>query len=217
MSTFATRTVVRPALLVLAVALPLGCANPGPGRIDATTAGMTDTRDMLLKGDTQVEALVSAANAIGQNADYKKSFESFSSAFDKVKSTADSVTERWESLKGKSAAYAKAWQDETALLSSSEARDIAESRRRDFNSRFTAVQSAFGELKSAYDPFVAQMNDVKVILANDLTAGGISAAAPAIKKAGASAANVRTKAAAAEKLLAEMISSGATKGAAQAK
>jgi hypothetical protein len=116
-------------------------------------------------------------------------------------------------MKGKSAEYAKAWQEEAATLTSNEARDIAQARQRDFNSRLVAVQSAFGELKGAYDPFVAQMNDVRVLLANDLTAGGIAAAAPAIKKAEASASNVRAKAANAEKLLADMISSGSTKAA----
>lgn len=213
MITSGLRSIVRPSLVALLVALPLGCANQGPARIDATTAGMSDTREMLLKGDGQVDALVAAAKAVGTNGDYKKGLEAFTAALDKVKGTAATVTSRWESMKGKSAEYAKAWQEEAATLTSNEARDIAQARQRDFNSRLVAVQSAFGELKGAYDPFVAQMNDVRVLLANDLTAGGIAAAAPAIKKAEASASNVRAKAANAEKLLADMISSGATKAA----
>lgn len=209
--------IVLPSLAMLFASLPLGCAHPGPGRIDATTGGMADTRDMLLKGDSQVDALVAAAKAIGTDGDYKKGLAAFTAGFDKVKGTADSVAARWESMKSKSADYTKAWQEEAAKLSSNEAREIAQSRQRDFNSRMVAVQSAFGELKAAYDPFVAQMNDVKVLLANDLTAAGIAAAAPAIKKAEESAANVHAKAANAEKLLADMISSGATKAPPAAK
>ena len=61
MITSGLRSIVRPSLVALLVALPLGCANQGPARIDATTAGMSDTREMLLKGDGQVDALVAAA------------------------------------------------------------------------------------------------------------------------------------------------------------
>lgn len=204
-------SIVLSTLALLAAIAPVGCSNPGPGRTDATTASMTDTRDMLLKGGTQLETLMTSAMEIGKSTDYKKSFEKFSSALKGTDEVAAKIRERWTSLKSKSEEYAKAWQDETALLSTPESRQIADSRRKDFNERIAGLQKSFGELKDAYDPFVAQMGDIKVLLANDLTAGGIAAAAPMLQKAVTSANGVRTKLGATEKVLAEMVSLGATK------
>jgi len=107
----------------------------------------------------------------------------------------------------------KAWEAESLKLSSDQSREIAANRRQSYEARIKDLQKAMGELKDAYEPFVAEMSDARMLLAHDLNAEGIAAIAPMVKKAEQQAAVIREKGAAATKIMEDLASRMATKGA----
>jgi hypothetical protein len=210
-------TTARPTLaLTLAAILAAACSNPGIQRIDTTTAGMDSTRQLLGRGDGDLERVLASARSMGATPDYKKNFEQFSSALDRLESTAKDARSSWASLTGKSEEYVKAWEAESLKLSSDQSREIAANRRQAYETRIKDLQKAMGELKDAYEPFVAEMSDARMLLAHDLNAEGIAAIAPMVKKAEQQAAVIRDKGAAATKIMEDLASRMATKGAAPA-
>ena len=162
----------------------IACEAAGPKRIDTATASMSDTKDMLTRGSTEVTGALAAAEAIGATPDLKASYESFSKSLSTLEKTADQVRDRWASL--------------TAT------------RRDSFTARITAIRTSMGEVKTSYEAFVADMSDIHVLLANDLTADGIKSVKPLLAKAKKDADTVQTKATAATKLLEDAIAGAAT-------
>lgn len=207
----------RPMLsLTLAAILAAACSNAGIQRIDTTTASMDSTRKLLGRGDGDLERVLASARSMGATPDYKRNFEQFSSALDRLESTAKDARSSWASLTGRSEEYAKAWEAESLKLSSDQSREIAANRRQAYETRIKDLQKAMGELKDAYEPFVAEMADARMLLAHDLNAEGIAAIAPIVKKAEQQAAMIREKGAAATKILEDLSSRMGTKGAAPA-
>lgn len=202
--------------LSLSAIIAAGCSNAGIQRIDTTTASMESTRLMLTRGDGDLERVLSAARSVGSTPDYKKNFEQFSGALDRLESTAKDVRGSWASLTGKSEEYVKAWEAESAKLSSDQSREIAASRRQSYEARIKDLQKAMAELKDAYEPFVTEMSDARMLLAHDLNTEGIAAIAPMLKKADQQAAVIRAKGAAATKIMEDLASRMSTKGAAEA-
>ena len=198
------------SLPVLALAL-LGCEAAGPKRIDTATASMEETRAMVARGSGEVSMTVSAAEAVGETADLKASFEAFSKHLATLDKTSEDVRERWASLTKKAQAYTAAWQKDSETIKGDAARAAADSRRDAFSARIKAIGVAMGELKDSYESFTSDMSDIRVLLANDLTADGIKSAKPLIAKAKKDADTVQAKADVATRLLDEASASAATK------
>jgi len=116
----------------------IACEAAGPKRIDTATASMSDTKDMLTRGGTEVTGALAAAEAIGVTPDLKASYESFSKSLETLEKTADQVRDRWASLTAKAQTYTDTWQKEADLLKSEAARTAAATRRDSFTARITA-------------------------------------------------------------------------------
>ena len=203
--------IARPFAIAAAVLSLVACEAAGPKRIDTTTASMEETKALVARGGTEVSQAVQAAESIGQTADLKASFESFSKSLGSLEKTGADVRSRWNALTSKAQSYTDAWQKESDAIKGEAARAAADSRREAFSARIKAIGDSMGELKTSYDGFIADMADIRVVLANDLTAEGIKSAKPLIAKAKKDAETVKAKAAAATKLLEDAAASSATK------
>jgi hypothetical protein len=73
------------------------------------------------------------------------------------------------------------------------------------------VTLSMGDLKDSYDVFIADIQDIRLLLGNDLTADGIRAVQPLITSAGGSASTVQSKLNEAIRLLDAAAASSATK------
>ena len=188
----------------------MACDAAGPKRIDTAAASMSDTKSMLARGGAEVTAALTAAEAVGLSPDLKASYASFTKSLETLQKTADQVRDRWESLTTKAQSYTDSWQKEAEQLTSETARTAAASRREEFTNRMSAIRSSMGEVKTSYDGFVADMSDIRVLLANDLTVDGIKSVKSLLVKAKKDADTLQTKATAATRLLEEVIASSAT-------
>jgi hypothetical protein len=189
----------------------LGCEAAGPKRIDTTTASMQATREMLVRGGGDVDRVMSSARAIGSAPDLKKSYADFSKSVDALEKVAADVRSRWAGLTSRAEAYRTAWERESANLTSEAAKATAAERRASFDGVMRGVTLSMGDLKDSYDVFIADIQDIRLLLGNDLTADGIRAVQPLITSAGGSASTVQSKLNEAIRLLDAAAASSATK------
>jgi hypothetical protein len=168
------------------------CGAAGPKRIDATTSSMRDTKLMLDHGAEQVTSVVTAAKAIESAQDRTRAFEDFSKAMDRLEADAKKAQSAWASLTSRTEEYVKAWEAESAALSSDASKQVAASRREAFASRFAALQSDLAAVKSSYGDLMTELSDIRILLANDLTQDGIDAVRPFIAAAEKSASTLQT-------------------------
>jgi hypothetical protein len=168
------------------------CGAAGPKRIDATTSSMRDTKLMLDRGAEQVTSVVTAAKAIESAQDRTRAFEDFSKAMDRLEADAKKAQSAWASLISRTEEYVKAWEAESAALSSDASKQVAASRREAFASRFAALQSDLAAVKSSYGDLMTELSDIRILLANDLTQDGIDAVRPFIAAAEKSASTLQT-------------------------
>jgi chromosome segregation ATPase len=168
------------------------CGAAGPKRIDATTSSMSDTKSMLDRGGEQVASVVTAARAIESAQDRTRAFEDFSKAMDRLEADAKKAQSAWASLTSRTEEYLKAWEAESAALSSDASKQVAASRREAFASRFAALQSDLAAVKSSYGDLMTELSDIRILLANDLTQDGIDAVRPFIAAAEKSASTLQT-------------------------
>lgn len=191
--------------------LLVACDAAGPKRIDTTTASMNATRDMLVKGGGDVDRVMGSLRAIGTAPDLKKSYAEFSKSVDSLEKVAADVRSRWAGLTSRADAYRTAWEREAASLSSEAAKATAAERRETFDATMRSLTISMGDLKDAYDGYIADIQDIRVLLANDLTADGIKAVQPLVSAAGGAASNVQAKLNEAVRLLDAASMSAATK------
>jgi hypothetical protein len=188
-------TSARPArALVLALAaLSLsGCATPaGPRRLDTATASVAETNRLLLEGRDEVERVVTAMNALAPSADLPSGFRRFSSAIDNLERMADRVRARNAAMTARARDHLRAWERELLEISGDAAREIGQQRRAAFAADFAALQQKMDALSTAFDPFMSDLHDLRLVMANDLTAGGLSVAAPLMKDANSRAEAVK--------------------------
>ena len=168
-------------LLAIGAGLPVaqtGCATTGSQRLDGTTSTMADIQSDLDKGETQLNALLASMQDLESTQDLDAAHRSFKRAADDIKDTADRIRSRRISLEARAAEHVARWQAESASLSGERAQDISEDRRRQFKESVDDVGAELDDLRAAYEPFVAKLNDLQVLLSNDLTRRGIERTAP---------------------------------------
>jgi hypothetical protein len=166
---------------------------------------------MLVRGGGDVDRVMSSARAIGSAPDLKKSYADFSKSVDALEKVAADVRSRWAGLTSRADAYRTAWERESANLTSEAAKATAAERRASFDGVMRGVTLSMGDLKDSYDVFIADIQDIRLLLGNDLTADGIRAVQPLITSAGGSASTVQSKLNEAIRLLDAAAASSATK------
>jgi hypothetical protein len=111
---------------------------------------------------------------------------------DRLEADAKKAQSAWASLTSRTEEYVKAWEAESAALSSDASKQVAASRREAFASRFAALQSDLAAVKSSYGDLMTELSDIRILLANDLTQDGIDAVRPFIAAAEKSASTLQT-------------------------
>lgn len=180
------------AVLVAASCIgTLGCEASGPKRIDAATSSMRETRAMLDRGSEQVASVLTAARAVESAPDRTRAFEDLSKAIDRLESDAKKAQSAWASLTSRTDEHVKAWEAESAALSSDSSKQVAAGRREAFKGRMAAFQADLTAVKSSYGELMTKLSDIRILLANDLTAEGVEVARPFIAEAEKSATRLQ--------------------------
>jgi uncharacterized phage infection (PIP) family protein YhgE len=202
-------------LTVLAAAVIFsGCATSGYKQADKTGQGIAEFRDEVLNVKKAVDESMTALNQTAEAAatDPRKAFDTFSKSVDKVESARNKAAKRAADVKAAGAEYFKQWEAQLATISNPDTRALAQKRKDKLNETFSKVGPLLEEAKKDFDPFLANLKDLRTLLSQDLTVAGVDAAKSPIKKSRASGVKVQESL---DDLIAEMNSISATLTAAK--
>ncbi|MEX0875934.1 MAG: hypothetical protein WD114_00620, partial [Phycisphaerales bacterium] len=159
-----TRTAVITLGLVLA-----GCSTTGSQRIDSTTSSMASIEDLIEQGENRLNTLMASMDAMDDAEDLDRANRDFRRSVKDIENTSERIRERRIAMEAQAAEHATLWRSETAQLSGERATEISENRRADFEEAVADVGDELDELRAAYEPFIAKLRDLQVMLSNDLT------------------------------------------------
>lgn len=182
------------AVLVLVVMgmMLQGCALPGFG-VASTKAskGLKEMHDdFIAPAMNELEGTRSLLGRLSTTSDLPAWQKEYDSTVSKMQSAAKRAGDRWQHLTSNAQAYIDHWDKEIATMQTSEVKESVEARRARVVSAFEKIKGEAGQVREAYQPYIASLLDIQKALKVDLTPGGVAALAPAVEKARGQGAEV---------------------------
>jgi hypothetical protein len=161
-----------------------GCKSTGYDRTSGTVSTMEQIVKDLNAGKQQIDKTVASLKRVVETADTdpRPAFQEFSKDVTTVESIASRVRGRAESMRKQTDAHYAAWEKELTKMSSEDLRDRSQERMDLMKKEFAKIDEAFQKTSEAYDPFIADLKDVRLYLEQDLNPTGIKSASDVIKK-----------------------------------
>jgi hypothetical protein len=167
------------ALLLASAALVVnGCKTTGYKQADKTGEGISNFRDEVINVQKAVaDSLVALDQLVAQAAtDPREAFKNFAKAVGDVESAAKKAKSRADTMRNRGEAYFKEWQDQLQTVANPEIRALAEERREELQKVFSSISDVMQDAKTKFEPFLADLMDLRTFLSTDLTIAGMDAA-----------------------------------------
>jgi len=166
--------------LIVSVALAAisgawGCASGGVQRQDTATAGIEQLRSELEAGSEQVSAMSSAISALRLGEDLDSAYRSYTKELDRLEKQASRVRARRAAMQARLEDHISKWQEDMASVSNEGAQRATAARAASLKTSAERVKEALAGVKEAYDPYISNLLDIELILANDLSKRGVRA------------------------------------------
>lgn len=165
-------------------ALVSGCASTGYQKADKTGASIADFHNEVVNVKKAVDGTMALLNQTTETAatDPRKAFAAFAKSVDKVEDARGKAAKRAADVRAAGQAYFKQWETELANIANPDIRALAEQRKAKLNEIFGKVGPLLETAKADFDPFLADLKDLRTFLSQDLTIAGVDAAKDVIKK-----------------------------------
>ena len=177
-----THSMMNKALILAGVSAmgltQVACSTTGAKRISGTTSSMADIEVLTERGDQQLDALLVSMDALDEAEDLRVAYSDLSDDIDDLEDTSVRLRKQRASMEARAAEHAALWRNESARLSDERAQEISQDRRTAFEDSVSEVGSELDELREEYEPFIAKLNDLEVMLGNDLTREGVRRTQP---------------------------------------
>lgn len=170
--------------LLAGALLVTGCATSGPQQMQKTTQSLTGITEQLTKGKVQIDATVSAMNAMAKPAsgDLTAAYKSFQSQVAKLQSSYDGSKSRSAEMRKKKDEYLAAWQKQLDQISNEKLKERSAERRQDVIKGFDKVKEAADKARTDFDPFMKDLGDIESYLAAQLTPAAVESIDDVIKR-----------------------------------
>ncbi len=161
-----------------------GCSNdPGRTRAKGAVTSLADTRDEIIDARRKVSATLTDLRTFQKdNADLKKSFDTYKTDVADLESQRDDVRERLADMNERAVEYRTQWQADTMGLRDPNLRGSAQDRAKMVGDRYDQISASATEVRNEYAPYVAELGELQTYLSNDLTRPSINAAGPTFEK-----------------------------------
>ena len=182
--------------MLCAILLLAGCESNAQRtqekKVTKAVASMDKTRVELVKSDQQVdEAIIALDRLTSSPTIVPEAYKVYAAQVTEVSKQEKEAQKRAERMRDDWRAYIAAWEKEVDTVSTPEMQARAEERRQAVRDNYDRLRDAANAVKSAYRPFLTQLQDVQKTLALDLTPAGMEAAKPGIDAAHQSAQNLK--------------------------
>lgn len=185
-------------LAVLATSLPLafvgGCASsPNEKGAQASESIQTVASELRTTSD-RIGSTMTKLNTLAttKSGDVRPLFKAYSESLDSLTSSAKAVQSHADKMKATGDQYFADWDKKLAEINNEDIKARSQARREEVRSRFARIRTLYGNARDQFQPFMANLKDIRSALNTDLTQTGIAALDPSIKKAGVEGAAVRS-------------------------
>lgn len=186
--------VVIAAITTLTVGCQSSSGSSNYNQASRTSTSLQDTAASIDEGETQITAvLLALSNLVNHpDPDLKPQYRQFESSVDKLNTLAKNVREQAVAMQEKGGAYFHQWNADLATIQNEDIRSRSQERKNTVEGRFERVRSSYATINDAFVPFMSRLNDVKTVLANDLTRGGLDSVRNVSDQANQDAIPLRT-------------------------
>jgi len=168
-----------------AVGLLSGCASNSYDKAAATGTALQTTAAQIYQGNAQLTLVMADLNNLVERpqADLRPQFDKFSDAVNKLQSLASDVNDKATDMQAKGADYFKDWDQQLATIKNEDVRARSSKRAKEVETKFIALNGSYQEAKTAFKPFMSDLQDIQTALGNDLTPAGIDAVKKTVAQA----------------------------------
>jgi uncharacterized phage infection (PIP) family protein YhgE len=161
--------------LTASLAILAGCASSSYDKSAATGTALQATATEIYQGNAQLTQVLASLNNLVERpqADLRPQFDKFTADLDKLQSLAEDVNDKATDMQAKGADYFKDWNQQLATIKNEDVRARSAKRAKEVEAKFFAINGSFQEAKTAFKPFMSDLQDIKTALGNDLTPTGI--------------------------------------------
>ena len=166
------------------VALLSGCATSGYKQADKTGAGIAEFRNEVVNLKQAVDGAMVNLTKITEVAasDPRKAYQAFAKSVDNVEKSRAKAGKRAASMKAAGEAYFEQWEAQLANIDNPEIRNLAAERKAKLSEIFGKLRPQLEQARDDFDPFLADLKDLRTFLGQDLTIAGVDSAKSILKK-----------------------------------
>lgn len=181
----------------LAVSLPFsflgGCASSANEKGTQASESIQTVASELRTTSDRVGTTLTKLNTLAttKSGDIRPLFKSYSDSLDSLESAAKSVASHADQMKAKGDAYFADWDKKIAEINNEDIKARSQARREEVRASLARISTLYQDAKNQFQPFMADLKDIRSALNTDLTQSGIAALDPSIRKAAGEGANVR--------------------------
>lgn len=183
---------VHAVCVVLAVSLCACKSGDSHSRAESTAATMDQMGGVVAKARASAEAVGKSLRSVVDTADSDPApaFAQFKRDLESMKSSRDDLYARDRSVQSQGRAYLAEWEKSNATIEDAELKETAEERRMKLQEALASLEKPMGALRAGLDPVLSSLEDLRKVLAADLTPAGIDAVASKAKSARSRAADL---------------------------
>lgn len=161
--------------LILAVAA--GCATQGYTKAEKTSRDLTKVQDDVVKVESLVKQTSASLKSLVDNPapDLQPQYKTFASNVNSLETASEKASARSTDMKLRKDAYLLNWKQQAMAITNESLRETSLKRIDTLSERFDDLSQAMTDARDEFNPFLAQMEDLKAYLSNDLSMGGIDA------------------------------------------
>ncbi len=170
--------------LFLAALLCVGCAQTGFQRTTGIADTMAKQTQVIHEAKPQVDAMLASLDDLTRaQGDLRPAFKKFSETLDDTEKVVARARKTSDTIREKEAEYFAEWEKQAAEIQNPQIKAATQARQAEVRAKFASLGQTGRVAGDAYDPFIANMKDVRTYLSNDLTPEGIKKIGPTIDKA----------------------------------
>lgn len=183
--------VVRPKALALSIIfVAVQAASAGQEQL---AASIGETRTEVVATRDQLQATVNALDALvkQKEGDLKPAYDEFVAQVTRTQASAALTKSRSAKMQTDAKTHFGSWQKEIDSIVNERLRNKAQKRLDKVQKSYSKAISQLENASISFEPYLSDLADIKKILSNDLTRGGIKAIRGTVSKAKFDLQNVR--------------------------
>jgi hypothetical protein len=164
-------------LFTTVLILAIGCASSAPKRSARAASSLEVLQQNSSKARTQIDAVSTSLDAV-LNASperLREAFDRYNRNVNTMNDYADAVRENDADWKANGRTYLDQWQKDASGVSDPELRSIAEERQKQMSAKTADMRNTVAAAVTSFDAYLRDINDIRKVLGNDLTATGQTA------------------------------------------